>query len=92
MKVILRDDVAKLGTAGEAVTVRDGFARNFLVPRQLAYVATAGALRKIEHEMRGRARVVERERMSAEEYAKRLETVTVTVPMRVGEEDRLYGS
>ena len=92
MKVILRDDVAKLGNAGEAVTVKDGFARNYLVPRQLAYVATAGALKKIEHEMKQRARIVEREKLSAEEYAKRLETVTVTVPMRVGEEDRLYGS
>jgi large subunit ribosomal protein L9 len=92
MKVILRDDVAKLGTAGEAVNVKNGFARNFLVPRQLAYVATPGALKKIEHEMRARARVVERERMSSEEYAKRLESVIVTIPMRVGDENRLYGS
>ena len=92
MKVILREDVAKLGTAGEAVTVRDGFGRNFLVPRGLAYVATEGALRKIEHEMKKRAKIIERERLSAEEYAKRLDNVTVTVPMRVGEENRLYGS
>lgn len=92
MKVILRDEVAKLGNAGEAVTVRDGFARNYLVPRQLAYVSTPGALRKIEHEMRGRARIVEREKLSSEEYAKTLETVTVTIPMRIGEEERLYGS
>ena len=53
MKVILREEVAKLGKAGEAVTVRDGFARNFLVPRGLAYVATEGALRKIEHRANG---------------------------------------
>ncbi len=92
MKVILRDDITTLGTAGEAVNVRAGYARNFLVPRQLAYVATPGALKKIEHEMRQRARIVEREKMSAEEYAKRLESVTVTIPMRVGEENRLYGS
>jgi large subunit ribosomal protein L9 len=92
MKVILREDVKALGTAGEAVTVRDGFARNFLVPRQLAYVATEGALRKIDHEMRKRSRVVEREKLTAGEFAKRLETVIVTIPMRVGEEERLYGS
>jgi large subunit ribosomal protein L9 len=92
MKVILRDDVQKLGTAGDAVTVRDGFARNYLVPRGLAYVATEGALRKIEHEMRQRAKVIERERMTASEFAQRLEGVTVTIPMKVGEEDRLYGS
>lgn len=92
MKVILRDDITTLGKAGEAVNVRDGYARNFLVPRHLAYVATPGALKKIEHEMRQRARVIDRERMSAEEYAKRLEPVIVTVPMRVGDESRLYGS
>ena len=45
MKVILRDDVEKLGLAGEAVNVKSGYARNFLVPRKLAFVATAGALR-----------------------------------------------
>ncbi|MDP4199028.1 MAG: 50S ribosomal protein L9 [Bacteroidota bacterium] len=92
MKVILREEVTKLGNPGDAVTVRDGFARNYLVPRGLAYVATSGALKKIEHEMRLRARVIERERMSATEFAQKLEGVTVTIPMRVGEEDRLYGS
>ena len=92
MKVILRDDVEKLGTAGDAVTVRDGFARNFLVPRGLAYVASEGALKKIEHEMRQRSKIIEREKMSAQEFANSLAGVTVTIPMRVGEEDRLYGS
>jgi len=92
MKVILREDVAKLGTAGEAVTVRNGFARNFLVPRGLAYMATEGSLRKIEQEMKQRARVIEREKITQEEFAKRLEGVVVTIPMRVGEENRLYGS
>lgn len=92
MKVILRDDVEKLGSAGEAVTVRDGFGRNFLVPRGLAYVATGGALKKIEHEMRQRAKLVERERMSLQEFANSFANVTVTIPMRVGEESRLYGS
>src|SRR5581483_4999689 len=48
--------------------------------------------RKIEHEMRQRARVVEREKLTAEDFAKRLESVTLTIPMRVGEEERLYGS
>ena len=92
MKVILREDVATLGTAGEAVTVRNGYARNFLVPRGLAYVATEGALKRIEQEMKQRSRIIEREKVSSEEFAKRLESVIVTVPMRVGEENRLYGS
>lgn len=92
MKIILREDVAKLGNAGEAVTVRDGYARNFLVPRGLAYVATEGALKRIEQEMKLRARVIEKEKGEIEEYAKKLDGITVTIPMRVGEEDRLYGS
>jgi len=92
MKVILRKEVEKLGKAGEAVTVRDGFARNFLVPRGLAYVATEGALRRIEEEMKQRSRVIAREKVDAEEFAKRLGDVSVTIPMKVGEEERLYGS
>ena len=48
MQVVLRQDVEKLGDAGSVVTVKDGYARNFLVPRKLAYVATAGALKRIE--------------------------------------------
>ncbi len=92
MKVILRSDVEKLGAAGEAVSVRDGFARNFLVPRGLAYVATEGALKRIEQEMKQRARIIAREKVDAELYATKLGDVTVTVPMKVGEEDRLYGS
>jgi large subunit ribosomal protein L9 len=92
MQVILRKEVEKLGKAGEAVTVRDGFARNFLVPRGLAYVATEGALRRIEQEMKQRSRVVAREKVDAEDFAKRLGDVSVTIPMKVGEEDRLYGS
>ena len=92
MKVILRKEVEKLGKAGEAVSVRDGFARNFLVPRGLAYVATEGALKRIAEEMRQHSRVIAREKVDAEEFAKRLGDVSVTIPMKVGEEERLYGS
>jgi large subunit ribosomal protein L9 len=92
MKVILREDVTKLGDAGHVVTVRDGYARNFLVPRGLAYVATEGALKKIEQEMKLRARRIEVEKGDLQAYANKLEGVTVTIPMKVGEEDRLYGS
>jgi large subunit ribosomal protein L9 len=92
MKVILREEVEKLGAAGEAVTVRDGYARNFLVPRGLAYVATEGALRRIEQEMKQRARQIDREKVDAEQYATKLSEVSITIPMKVGEEDRLYGS
>src|SRR2546427_6143795 len=92
MKVILRKEVEKLGKAGEAVSVRDGFARNFLVPRGLAYVATEGALKKIEQEMKQRGKRISREKVDIEAYASKLGNVSVTIPMKVGEENRLYGS
>lgn len=92
MKVILREDVEKLGNAGEAINVRDGYARNFLVPRKLAFVATAGALRRIGEEMKQRGRNVEKEKIELTAMASRMSELSVTIPMRVGEEEKLYGS
>jgi large subunit ribosomal protein L9 len=92
MKIILREDVEKLGNAGEVASVRDGYARNFLVPRGLAYVATAGALKKIEGEMKQRAKRIDREKVEIQGVADKLSGVSITIPMKVGEEDRLYGS
>ena len=92
MKIILREDVEKLGNAGEVASVRDGYARNFLVPRGLAYVATAGALKKIEGEMKQRSKRIEKEKVEIQGVADKLSQVSITIPMKVGEEDRLYGS
>ncbi len=92
MKVILREDVEKLGAAGEAINVRDGYARNFLVPRKLAFVATAGALRRIGEEMKQRSRNNEKEKIELTAMAAKISDLTVTIPMRVGEEEKLYGS
>jgi len=92
MKVILREDVEKLGTAGEAVAVRPGYARNFLVPRKLAYVATAGALRTIAQEMKQRSRNIAKEKVELVAMAAKISELSVTIPMRVGEEEKLYGS
>ncbi|HYM21166.1 MAG TPA: 50S ribosomal protein L9 [Candidatus Kapabacteria bacterium] len=92
MKVILREDVEKIGAAGEVVNVKDGYARNFLVPRRLAYAATSGALRRIEQEMKVRAKKVEVEKADLTVLASKLSEVSVTIPMRVGEEEKLYGS
>ena len=92
MKVILREDVEKLGAAGEAINVRDGYARNFLVPRKLAFVATAGALRRIGEEMKQRGRNNEKEKIELTAMAAKISDLTVTIPMRVGEEEKLYGS
>lgn len=92
MKVILREDIETLGEAGTIVNVKDGYARNFLVPRKLAYVATAGALKRIEQEMKIRGKKVEIEKANLTEVAAKLAEIAVTIPMKVGEEERLYGS
>ena len=92
MKVILREDIETLGTAGEVINVKDGYARNFLVPRRLVYVATASALKRIEQEMKVRGKKIEIEKADQSQLAAKLSEVSVTIPMRVGEEEKLYGS
>ncbi len=92
MQIILRQDVEKLGAAGELVNVKDGYARNFLVPRKLAYVATAGAMKRMEQEMKQIVKKMEIEKLSLQELAAKISELSVTIPMRVGEESRLYGS
>jgi large subunit ribosomal protein L9 len=92
MKVILRQDVENLGKMGDIVEVRDGYARNYLIPRGLAYYASEGAIRRLEQERRQYQRRLERERISAQELAAQLEQLVLSIPMRVGEEGRLFGS
>src|SRR3972149_6756659 len=75
MEVILRDDVTHLGKAGEVVTVKNGYARNYLIPRGLAYQATAGNKRRIEVESQRRDAQVASQRAEASELAERLATV-----------------
>ncbi len=92
MQVILRQDIEKLGNAGEIVNVKDGYARNFLVPRKLAYVASPGAMKRMEQEMKQILKKIELEKVQLSEVADKISQLSVTIPMRVGEEDRLYGS
>jgi large subunit ribosomal protein L9 len=92
MDVILREDVQHVGRAGELVTVKDGYARNFLIPRGLAVVATAGNRRRIEAERARRAAHQASQRASAEELARRLGDVSLTFTMKAGDGDRLFGS
>jgi large subunit ribosomal protein L9 len=92
MKVILRQDVENLGKMGDIVEVRDGYARNYLIPRGLAYYASEGAIRRLEQEKRQYQRRLERERISAQELAAQLEQLVLSIPVRVGEEGRLFGS
>jgi len=92
MDVILRQDVEKLGQAGELVSVKDGYARNYLLPRGLAYVATDANRRRLEGEQRQRNRRAEVELAGARDVAVRLETVSLSFTMKAGEGDKLFGS
>ncbi len=92
MKIILRQNYETLGNIGEVVEVKDGFARNYLIPRQLAYRATPGAMRAIETDKKRFQAQQSRLEAEARAQAQKLESVSITIPMRVGEEDRLFGS
>jgi large subunit ribosomal protein L9 len=92
VKIILLKDVEQLGEAGEVVEVAPGFARNFLIPQRQALVATDANVAQFESRRKQHAAVVERERRAAEALAKQLENDSLTAQVRVGEEDRLFGS
>ena len=92
MKVILLKDIESLGSAGEVVQVKDGFGRNFLIPRNEALVATDASVAQFESRRKQHAAVADRDRRAAEALAKKLETDSLTAQVKVGEEDRLFGS
>ena len=92
MDVILREDIEHLGRAGELVRVKDGYARNFLIPQGLALQATDGNRRRIDAERKRRADRHAADRASAEGLAAKLSDVSLTFTMKAGEGDRLFGS
>jgi len=92
MEVILRHDIPKLGRAGQAVTVSDGYARNYLLPQKLAEQATKENLTRIEAEIRRRSVAEAKEKEVCETLAARLAELSVTIPRKAGEDDNLYGS
>lgn len=92
MEIILREAVPHLGAAGDVVKVKDGYARNYLLPKGLAYPATEGNRKRVTFEADRLARLRETEKQSAEGEAAKLAGVSLTFPMKVGEEDKLYGS
>lgn len=92
MEIILREDVQHVGKAGEVVKVKDGYARNFLLPKGLAYPATEGNKKRIAFEADRLAQKRAVEKQAAEGEAVKLAGVTLTFPMKVGEEEKLYGS
>lgn len=92
MKVVLREDVENLGRKGDLIEVRDGYARNFLVPRGLALKATKGIVKQSESMRRGREVREARDRTEAEEIAAKLSGARVQLQARAGEGGRLFGS
>ena len=92
MKVILNQDVKKLGKKGEIVEVQEGYGRNFLLPRKLAVLATAQSMNVAKQQAGSKAR---KEAMATDEaklMASQLEKVEVTIPVRIGEGGKLFGS
>ncbi|MGH2610145.1 MAG: 50S ribosomal protein L9 [Tepidiformaceae bacterium] len=92
MELILRADVPHLGRAGDVVKVKDGYGRNYLLPKGLAYPATEANKRRIAYEAERLKSQHTAERDAAAAEAGRLADVRLTFPVKVGEEDRLYGS
>ena len=92
MNVVLREDVEKLGKRGETVKVADGYGRNYLIPKKLAYPATPGNLKVIEHEKRAKDLRDAKVRQDHEKMAEVISGFSFTVPMKVGENDMLFGS
>jgi large subunit ribosomal protein L9 len=92
MKLILREDIPNLGRSGEVVTVKDGFGRNYLIPRKLAVMASEQNIRQLEHEKGVITARQAKLKGSAEQQAKGLSAVSVTITRKVGEQDKLYGS
>lgn len=92
MEVILKGAVDGLGEPGSIVTVKDGYARNYLIPRDLAAPATSFNVKSLNHQKAQIARRMAREEAGAMAMADRLRTVTVTVRRQVGDQDKLFGS
>ncbi len=92
MKVILTEEIRGLGTRGDVVSVKDGYARNYLFPKNLAREATAGNLKQIEHERRKWTLLAQQEKDAAQKAADSVKGIKVVVQKRVGEHGQLFGS
>jgi large subunit ribosomal protein L9 len=92
VKIVLTKDVESLGKAGELKDVSPGYMRNFLIPQQLAVLATAGEMKSLEARRNQIAKAQQHQRAAAESMAAQLQGVALTFQVRVGEQNRLYGS
>ena len=92
IQVILQQDVDKVGKSGDLVKVRPGFARNYLLPRELAVPATSAAVHRIEHEKAVALARAEKAKKDAREAAAKLSAVSIKITQKAGEDGRLFGS
>jgi large subunit ribosomal protein L9 len=92
MKVILKEDVETLGRMGDLVTVSDGYARNFLIPKKKAVEATTKSVKALEHEKRLIADQARKIKKEFEAVAERINGAAITISVQVGEEGKLFGS
>ena len=92
VSVVLKDDVENLGRSGELVRVKPGYARNYLMPRGLAAIATHGNVAQIEHEKKVAVARAAKQREEATGYASKLGAVTVEIAAQAGENGKLFGS
>ncbi|MEI6090408.1 MAG: 50S ribosomal protein L9 [bacterium] len=92
MRVILRRNVENLGDMGSVVNVKDGYGRNYLIPRELAYFASESAVKRIALEKKSFAKKVAQEKELAEVLMAEITDLQISVAMKVGEEGKLYGS
>lgn len=92
MKLILKENVEKLGTAGDLVDVKPGYGRNYLIPQAKAVMATEGAVREYENVKREAALRAELSVEAAKELAQQLEATSVTIPVTTGEDEKIHGT
>jgi len=92
MKVILIEEIRGLGTRGDVVTVKDGYARNFLIPKNLAREATSGNMKQVEHDKRKWALLAQEEKNVAQKAADAVKGTKIVIEKRVGEHGHLFGS
>ncbi len=92
MKVLLKQDVPKIGKKGQILEVKEGYARNFLIPGGLAVEASGGAMKQIEEEKKASDRHKAKEKEEAQDLAKKIEELSILLKHKAGDEGRLFGS
>ncbi|GAB5518778.1 MAG: 50S ribosomal protein L9 [Rhodothermales bacterium] len=92
MQVLLLEDVEKLGEAGDIVSVKNGYGRNYLIPRKLGVIATKSAMKMREEVIRQQARKRQADTDQAKEVARQLEALDLVLQAKVGEENRIFGT